>query len=40
MDLFFMVLDKRGPRARKIPQLLKMHAVQISFEVRFLEHIL
>lgn len=34
MDLFFMVLDKRGPRARKIAHLVKVHDVQASFEVR------
>lgn len=40
MDLVFMVLDKGGPGAKKIPQLVKVHVVQISFEARFLEHIL
>lgn len=34
MNLFFMVLDKHGSRARKIAYLVKVHDVQASFEVR------
>lgn len=30
MDLFFTVLDKRGPGARKAAQLVKVHGVQAS----------
>lgn len=29
-----------APGARKIPQVVKVRAVQISVEVRFLEHVL